>query len=122
MSGWATRSAGGPLVPALVNRAREDGLARLHAVVLLTNTPMLRLLQHYGWALAAPTEDFSVAFLEISTVGRSSSVLRAATWAAMFVMRHGPDAGTYLAHSRPITWSRERGQRATCVSSCSRPL
>src|SRR5215472_1338106 len=57
------------LLDALVERAREDGLARLHDVVLLTNTPMLRLLQHYGWALAAPTEDFSVAFLEISTVG-----------------------------------------------------
>jgi L-amino acid N-acyltransferase YncA len=57
------------LLDALVKRAREDGLERLRAVVLLTNTPMLRLLQHYGWALAAPTEDFSVAFLEISTVG-----------------------------------------------------
>jgi hypothetical protein len=30
---------------------------------------MLRLLQRYGWVLAAPTEDFSVAFLEISAAG-----------------------------------------------------
>jgi GNAT superfamily N-acetyltransferase len=54
------------LLDALVERARAEGLERLRAVVLLTNTPMLRLLQRYGWALAAPTEDFSVAFLEIS--------------------------------------------------------
>jgi RimJ/RimL family protein N-acetyltransferase len=57
------------LLDALVERARSEGLERLHAVVLPANTPMLRLLQHYGWVLAAPTEDFSVAFLEISTVG-----------------------------------------------------
>jgi GNAT superfamily N-acetyltransferase len=57
------------LLGALVERAREEGLERLRAVVLLANTPMLRLLQSYGWVLAAPTEDFSVAFLEISAVG-----------------------------------------------------
>ena len=57
------------LLDALVERAREEGLDRLRAVVLLANTPMLRLLEHYGWALAAPTEDFAVAFLEISAVG-----------------------------------------------------
>jgi L-amino acid N-acyltransferase YncA len=57
------------LLDALVERARAEGLERLRAVVLLANTPMLRLLQHYGWVLAAPTEDFSVAFLEISTAG-----------------------------------------------------
>ena len=57
------------LLDALVERARAGGLARLRAVVLLANTPMLRLLQSYGWVLAAPTEDFSVAFLEISAVG-----------------------------------------------------
>jgi GNAT superfamily N-acetyltransferase len=57
------------LLDALVERAHEDGLERLRAVVLLANTPMLRLLQSFGWVLAAPTEDFSVAFLEISAVG-----------------------------------------------------
>jgi len=41
----------------------------LRAVVLLGNTPMLRLLQRYSWVLAAPAEDFSVAFLEISAIG-----------------------------------------------------
>ncbi len=56
------------MLEALVQRARKDGLKRLRAVVLLENAPMLRLLQRYGWALAAPTEDFSVAFLEISAV------------------------------------------------------
>ena len=60
---------GHSLLDALVERARAEGLDRLRAVVLLANIPMLRLLQHYGWALAAPTEDFTVAFLEISTAG-----------------------------------------------------
>jgi hypothetical protein len=57
------------LLGALVERARAEGLERLRAVVLLANTSMLRLLQHYGWALAAPTEDFSVAVMEISAAG-----------------------------------------------------
>ena len=56
------------LLEALVQRAREDGLKRLRAIVLLDNKPMLRLLQHYGWVLADATEDF-VASLEISAVG-----------------------------------------------------
>ena len=60
---------GQQLLDGLVERAREDGLARLRAVVLLDNTPMLRLLQRYGWALAAPIQDFSEAYLEISTIG-----------------------------------------------------
>jgi len=57
------------LLDALVERAHEDGMDRLRAIVLLENTPMLRLLQRYGWVLAAPIEDFSVAYLEISTIG-----------------------------------------------------
>jgi RimJ/RimL family protein N-acetyltransferase len=57
------------LLDALVERAHEDGLDRLRAVVLLGNTPMLRLLQRFGWVLAAPIEDFSVACLEISAIG-----------------------------------------------------
>jgi acetyltransferase len=57
------------LLDALVEQARAEGLERLRAVVLLANIPMLRLLQHYGWVLAAPTEDFSVAFLEIPATG-----------------------------------------------------
>ena len=60
---------GQQLLDALVERAHEDGLDRLRAIVLLDNTPMLRLLQRYGWVLAAPIEDFSVAYLEISTIG-----------------------------------------------------
>jgi hypothetical protein len=60
-----------------VEQAREERLERLRAVVLLANTPLLRLLQHYGWALADPTEDFSVAFLEISTAGGCPVGLRA---------------------------------------------
>lgn len=57
------------LLDALVQRARGDGLERLRAVVLLANIPMLRLLQHYGWVLATPAGDFSVATLEISAIG-----------------------------------------------------
>ncbi|HEY6311091.1 MAG TPA: GNAT family N-acetyltransferase [Streptosporangiaceae bacterium] len=67
--GYQGSGMGHLLLEALVQRAREDGLRRLRAVVLLDNIPMLRLLQHYGWALAAPTEDASVAFLEISVIG-----------------------------------------------------
>ena len=57
------------LLEALVRRAREDGLERLRAIVLLDNIAMLRLLQRYGWVLAAPVEEFSVACLEISVTG-----------------------------------------------------
>jgi RimJ/RimL family protein N-acetyltransferase len=60
---------GQQLLDALVERAHEDRVDRLRAVVLLENTPMLRLLQRYGWVLAAPVEDFSVAYLEISAIG-----------------------------------------------------
>ena len=57
------------LLAALVQRARTDGFARLRAAVLLSNTAMLRLLQRYGWVLAAPVEEFTVACLEISVTG-----------------------------------------------------
>lgn len=67
--GYQGAGLGHLLLNALVERAHEDGLDRLRAVVLLDNTPMLRLLQRYGWVLAAPIEDFSVACLEISTIG-----------------------------------------------------
>ena len=67
--GYQGAGMGHLLLNALVERAREGGFDRLRAVVLLANTPMLRLLQHYGWVLAEPTDDFTVAFLEISTIG-----------------------------------------------------
>jgi L-amino acid N-acyltransferase YncA len=67
--GYQGAGMGHLLLDALVGRAHADGLDRLLAVVLLDNIPMLRLLQRYGWALAAPTEDFSVAYLEISAIG-----------------------------------------------------
>ena len=57
------------LLDALVAQACADGMQRLRAIVLLVNTPMLRLLQRYGWVLAGPTEDYSVACLEISATG-----------------------------------------------------
>lgn len=67
--GYQGAGLGRLLLDALVARAHEDRLDRLRAVVLLENAPMLRLLQNYGWALAAPIEDFSVAHLEISARG-----------------------------------------------------
>ena len=67
--GYQGVGLGQQLLDALVERAHEDGLDRLRAVVLLENTPMMRLLQRYGWVLAEPIEDFSVAHLEISAVG-----------------------------------------------------
>ncbi len=67
--GYQGAGLGHRLLAALLERAREDGLDRLRAVVALSNTPMLRLLQRYGWVLAAPTEEFSVAYLEISVSG-----------------------------------------------------
>jgi GNAT superfamily N-acetyltransferase len=57
------------LLDALVQQARRDGLARLRAVILLGNAPMLRLLQRHGCVLAAETEDYQVAYLEIATDG-----------------------------------------------------
>lgn len=77
------------LLGALVERAREDGFDRLRAVVLLANTPMLRLLQHYGWVLAAPTEDFSVACLEISAVGGMPGWPASSTGRRVLVERRG---------------------------------
>jgi RimJ/RimL family protein N-acetyltransferase len=67
--GYQGAGMGRLLLGALVQRARADGLERLRAVVLLSNTAMRRLLQRYGWVLAAPVEEFTVACLEISVDG-----------------------------------------------------
>jgi GNAT superfamily N-acetyltransferase len=77
------------MLDALVQRAREGGFERLRAVVLLSNTPMLRLLQHYGWVLAAPIEEFSVAFLEISAVGGMPGWPEAGAGQRVLVERRG---------------------------------
>lgn len=67
--GYQGSGIGHLLLEVLVRRARADGLKRLRAVVLLDNTPTLRLLQPYGYVLTAPVEDFSAACLEISATG-----------------------------------------------------
>jgi hypothetical protein len=73
--------------------AREEGIKRLRAVVLLLdNTPMLRVLQRYGWVLAAPTEDFSVAFLEISAIGGMPGWPAVSAGRRVLVERRGPPA------------------------------
>ena len=60
---------GSTLLAGLALQARRDGLDRLRLVVLLSNPPMLCLLRRYGWVLAAPTDEFCEACLEISTDG-----------------------------------------------------
>ncbi|MGD0239957.1 MAG: GNAT family N-acetyltransferase [Streptosporangiaceae bacterium] len=67
--GYQGAGLGPLLLDALAERAHEDQLDCLRAVVLLENVPMLRLLQRYGWALADPDDDFSVVCLEISAAG-----------------------------------------------------
>jgi len=57
------------LLDALARQAGQDGFGRLRAFVLLENAPMLRLLEHYGWVLAAPVEDYTAAYLDIATDG-----------------------------------------------------
>jgi GNAT superfamily N-acetyltransferase len=61
---------GGVLLAELASSARAHGIGHLRALVMLDNTPMLRLIQRYGWVLAGPGEDFSVACLEIAPDGR----------------------------------------------------
>lgn len=87
--GYQRAGLGRLLLAALVARARADGLVRLRAVVLLANVPMLRLLQQYGWVLAAPTEDFSVATLEISAVGGMPGWPEGSTGRRVLVERRG---------------------------------
>ena len=87
--GYQGAGLGHLMLDALVQRAREGGFERLRAVVLLSNTPMLRLLQHYGWVLAAPIEEFSVAFLEISAAGGMPGWPEASTGQRVLVERRG---------------------------------
>ena len=60
---------GRALLTAVADTARDAGLDRLQATVLIANSPMLHLLQRYGWVLTAPTEGGTVACLEISVTG-----------------------------------------------------
>jgi GNAT superfamily N-acetyltransferase len=87
--GYQGAGLGRLLLEALVDRARVDGFERLRAVVLLGNTPMLHLLQLYGWVLAAPTEDFAVACVEISAVGGMPGWPAGGTGQRVLVERRG---------------------------------
>ena len=87
--GYQGAGLGRLLLEALVERARADGFERLRAVVLLRNTPMLHLLQRYGWVLAAPTEDFTVACVEISAVGGMPGWPAGGTGQRVLVERRG---------------------------------
>lgn len=57
------------MLDALIETARNAGMERLRGIVSLTNGRMLRLLTRYAWTLAEPTDECSVASLEISAVG-----------------------------------------------------
>jgi L-amino acid N-acyltransferase YncA len=111
--GYQGAGMGHLLLDALIERARQDGLDRLRAVVLLGNTPMLRLIQRYGWALAAPTEDFSVAFLEISAVGGMPGWPADSAGRRVLVERRG------WFDDRQVTALRSAGQE---VRQCTGPL
>ena len=111
--GYQGVGVGGLLLGALVDRARKDGVDRLRAVVLLANTAMLRLLQRYGWVLAAPTEDFSVAFLEISAVGGMPGWPAGSEGHRVLVERRG------WFDDQQVTALRAAGQE---VRQCTGPL
>jgi len=87
--GYQGAGMGRLLLGALVERARADGFERLRAVVLLSNTAMRRLLQRYGWVLAAPVEEFSVACLEISVTGGMPGWPAGSTGQRVLVERRG---------------------------------
>jgi acetyltransferase len=57
------------LLGDLAGRAPASRIQRLRAIVSLSNTAMLKLLAPYGWVLAEPTDDYSIACLEISAAG-----------------------------------------------------
>jgi acetyltransferase len=57
------------LLSGLAGRAPGSRIERLRAVVSLSNAAMLHLLAPYGWVLAEPTDEYSIACLEISATG-----------------------------------------------------
>jgi ribosomal protein S18 acetylase RimI-like enzyme len=60
---------GGRMLGALLARAASAGLARLSAVVSVSNGPMLHLLTRRGWVLAEPADESLVVRVEISAAG-----------------------------------------------------
>lgn len=70
LDGYQGTGLGRILLDALVKQARQDGLQRLRALVSVSNTPMLRLLSHYGLVLADEEADPPlVACVDISVTG-----------------------------------------------------
>jgi RimJ/RimL family protein N-acetyltransferase len=97
--GYQGAGLGRRMLGALVQRARQDGLKRLRADVLLGNTPMLRLLLRCGCALTAPVEDYHVACLEISVTGGMPGWPADGTARRVLVERRGWfDDGQAAAH------------------------
>lgn len=77
------------LLGALAERASGSRIERLRAVVSLSNARMLHLLAPYGWVLAEPTDDFSVACLEISATGGMPGWPAAGTGRRVLVEQRG---------------------------------
>lgn len=97
--GYQGAGLGRLLLDALVRRARQDGLKRLRADVLLDNTPMLRLLLRRGCALTAPVEDYHVACVEISATGGMPGWPAGSSGRRVLVERRGWfDDGRAAAH------------------------
>jgi RimJ/RimL family protein N-acetyltransferase len=77
------------LLAALMRTARENGLSRVRAEVLLGNVPMVRLMQRYGCAVTDYAAGYSEANLEISTTGGMPGWPRARTGRRVLVEQRG---------------------------------
>ena len=80
---------GGRMLGALLARAASAGLARLSAVVNVSNGPMLHLLTRRGWVLTEPADESLVVRVEISAAGGMPGWPRAATGRRVLVERRG---------------------------------
>ena len=80
---------GGRMLGALLARAARAGLARLSAVVDVSNGPMLHLLTRRGWVLTEPADECLVVRVEVSATGGMPGWPRAATGRRVLVERRG---------------------------------
>jgi len=80
---------GGRMLGALLARAACAGLARLSAVVSVSNGPMLHLLTRRGWVLTEPADQDLVVRVEISAAGGMPGWPRAAAGRRVLVERRG---------------------------------
>ena len=77
------------MLSALLARAASAGLARLSAVVSLSNGPMLHLLTRHGWVLTEPADESLVVRVELSATGGMPGWPRAVAGRRILVERRG---------------------------------